>query len=253
MDGEDRLSSPDLNAAGLIDAPPDPKRYDWDGVFGADDAREVPAIVSRWIPEGARILDVGCGSGAMTRLVSRGKKVQIIGVEPDPSRSAAARADGLDVVTGVLDAELLTARGPFDVILFTDVLEHLPNPNDILELAVAGLKPGGVIVASVPNVAHWSIRLRLLFGRFDYADMGLMDATHLRWFTRKSFRMLFEAHGLKVTDASASAGLWLGEYARLPFKLLPRGLRRSLIYALTSLAPSLFGCQHIIRAQKVDR
>ena len=60
----------------------------------------------------------------------------------------------------------MSTRGPFDIIMFADVLEHLPSPDDMLKLAMSGLKPGGIILASVPNVAHWSLRLELLFGRF---------------------------------------------------------------------------------------
>lgn len=240
--------SPDTNASGLVETQLDPARYDWDGVFGPDDVCEVPAIVAGWLPEGARILDVGCASGAMTVLITRGRSGVVLGVEPDAIRSEVARSRGLNVVTGLMDEAFLSEHGPFDVILFTDVLEHMLSPGDILAIAAKGLAPGGRIIASVPNVAHWTVRLRLLFGRFDYAEMGIMDATHLRWFTRKSFRALFERQGFSVVGFSASAGYWLSEYRRLPFRLLPGRLRRPFVQFLVRTFPGLFGCQHIISA-----
>lgn len=244
-------TTPDAAASGLLESAPDPLRYGWRGVFSAADVREAPAIISRWLPEDAKILDVGCGEGAITLLVSGGRTERVLGLEPDPARAAAARAQGLNVVTGFADEAFLAEHGPFDVILFTDVLEHLPAPGEMLTLVMKGLRPGGLIIASVPNVAHWTVRFRLLFGRFNYAEYGIMDATHLRWFTRKSFVGLFEHHGLKVVDVAASAGTWLGEYNRLPFRLLPRGMRRGLIQTLSQWFPGLFGCQHVVKAQLV--
>jgi methionine biosynthesis protein MetW len=241
--------SPDAAASGLLEAAPDPLRYDWEGVFGKEDVREVPAIVARWLPSGASVLDVGCGAGAVTVLVSQGKDTRVLGVEPDPARAEAARAQGLDIVTGFADEAFMAKHGPFDVILFTDVLEHLPAPGDMITLATKGLRPGGFIIASVPNVAHWTVRFRLLLGRFNYTEYGIMDATHLRWFTRKSFVALFEHHGLKVVGLTASAGTWLGEYNRLPFRLLPRRWRRALVQGLSQRLPGLFGCQHVVKAQ----
>jgi 2-polyprenyl-3-methyl-5-hydroxy-6-metoxy-1,4-benzoquinol methylase len=91
-------------------------------------------------------------------------------------RSAIARDRGIEVLCGFLDEGFTARNGPFDVIVFSDALEHLPSPDDMLKLAIRGLKPGGIILASVPNVAHWSMRLDLLFGRFNYAESGLCDA-----------------------------------------------------------------------------
>jgi SAM-dependent methyltransferase len=241
--------SPDRSSLTFLDVEVDPHRYDWQGVFGADDLQEAPAIMSRWVPSDGAILDVGCGGGAISVLIGRGRTGTMLGVEPDAIRAETARARGLDVVTGVLDGRLLAERGPFDAILFTDVLEHLVAPGEILALAATGLRPGGCIIASVPNVAHWTVRFRLLLGRFDYRESGIMDATHLRWFTRKSFVSLFERHGFKIVKLDASSGIWLSEYSRFPFKFLPRGLRRWLINSLSRSFPGLFGAQHIVKAE----
>ena len=243
--------SPDAAAAGFLESAPDPSRYDWVGIVGEADLCEAPGIVARWLPSGVSLLDIGCGSGAITERVNQGKNNRVMGVELDATRAAAARARGLNVITGLADETFFAEHGPFDVILFTDVLEHLPNPSQTLALAIGGLRPGGLIIASVPNVAHWTVRLRLLLGRFNYTEDGIMDATHLRWFTKKTFRVLFERAGLKVIQEAASAGTWMGEYRRLPFRLLPSRPRRKLVEFLSRRLPRLFGCQHIIKAQRL--
>lgn len=225
-------------------------RYDQQDIAGGEDFYEASGIISRWLPASARVLDVGCGTGAITLRVTQGKNNEIVGIEPDPVRAETARGRGIDVVTGFLDEAFLAARGPFDVILFADVLEHLPAPPDIIMLAAKGLRPGGSIIASVPNVAHWTVRFRLLLGRFNYTDYGIMDATHLRWFTRKTFVALFERSEIEhskfeVVELAASAGTWLSEYQRFPFNLLPKKLRFKMIQSLSQKFPGLFACQHI--------
>src|SRR5262245_42234591 len=79
--------------------------------------------------------------------------------------------------------EFLREHGRFDTIVLADVIEHLPDPAEMVSLLKQGLVPDGSIVASVPNVAHWFVRIDLLRGSFNYQEMGIMDATHLRWFT----------------------------------------------------------------------
>ena len=176
----ERDLDPDASARSLVAAPVEALRYDWD--FD-ETPHEVPAIMREWMPEGVRVLDVGCATGALTSVVNRGKGNQVLGVEPDASRARAANAHDIEVVCGVLDDELCRSRGPFDVIVLADVLEHVPAPADLLDLAHEALRPAGLILVSVPNVAHWTVRAKLLLGRFDYAPSGIMDATHLRWFT----------------------------------------------------------------------
>ena len=241
------LTSPDLNAVGL-----GPKvgglRYDWNPTFGPQDVGEVPAIIRDWVPEGARVLDVGCGTGSHTLKFVGGKNCRLLGVEPDSERAAVARSRGLDVLTGRMDEDLLATRGPFDLIIFSDVLEHVPAPASLLEIAKAGLAPGGVIVASVPNVAHWAVRLMLLSGRFDYRPSGIMDATHLRWFTQKTIRGLFEHSGMRVLEISPSAGAWMGAYHVWPFRFLPKTQRIKLVRWLARKLPRLFGYQMVVRA-----
>jgi len=205
------------------------------------------------MPENVRVLDVGCAAGALTLRTTRGKHNDVIGIEPDPTRADVAKSRGLNVICGLLDQDFISANKPFDVIMFSDVLEHVAAPGPLLALASQALAKDGVILASVPNVAHWTVRLNLLFGRFEYASWGIMDATHLRWFTMKSARRLFEAQGFQVTHMSTSAGTWMLEYRNLPLKLVPGPLQRLVVRTLSRVLPTLFGAQIVIRARRVGQ
>ena len=167
------------------------------------------------MPDGARVLDVGCATGYLAaELVRRGCRVT--GVEADPLAAQRARTHCAAVVVG--DVEDPGCRGeladlaPFDVVLCGDVLEHLRDPWSALR-ALAAL--GTRVVLSVPNVAHWTGRRALARGRFPYAEHGLFDRTHLRFFTLASARELAEGAGLAVVaERFASAPVPL--QARIP-------------------------------------
>jgi Methyltransferase domain len=135
------------------------------------------------------------------------------------------------------------------VVLFADVLEHFTDPFEVLRLAQTFLRAGGRVVASVPNVAHWTMRLNLLRGRFDYRSVGIMDATHLRWFTVRSLQRLFIQAGYRILESKASAGLWMEEYRLPPWRWLPPPVLTKLVHWAAQTWPALFGCQHVIRAE----
>jgi len=224
----------------------DPLRYD----AANDHPAEVGGMMHYYMPEGARVLDVGCGTGSVTIVANRGKSNSVVGLEPDPTRCARARSRGFEVFEGTLTAEFADEHGPFDVVVFADVLEHMIDPEEALILAIRALRPGGLILASVPNVAHWSVRLMLLFGKFDYEDVGIMDATHLRWFTAKSFRQLITKAGLEVVTFRQTAGVDLGVNHKATFGLVPPYILRPFIRLLVRLFPRLIGCQHFVVARR---
>lgn len=242
---------PDANATGLLDAAVDPQRYE-SGLETAErpDPIETDGMLRAMMPEGVRVLDVGAGTGSATLAVNRGKNNRLIVVEPDADRASACRARGLETHEGMLDQELAERIGSVDVIVFSDVLEHLPSPAGLLSLSHDMLSEGGLVLASVPNVAHWSIRRDLLLGRFEYQSHGLMDATHLRWFTVKSLTQLFERSGFEVLEFRHSAGAWLPGYKRAPLGWLPYRAKRKVVGAAVRVMPRLFGCQHIVKARK---
>lgn len=147
-----------------------------------------------------RVIDFGCWKGAVSsELKKRG--CYVLGIELDPEAAEVARGICDRVIVADLDTlDLLEAlKGEkFDVGLFGDVIEHLKDPRRILLQMQEALSPGGFVIVSVPNVAHITVRLKLLAGDFDYTDIGILDETHLKYFTRKSITSLLETCGYLV-------------------------------------------------------
>lgn len=154
----------------------------------------------RLVGEGKRVIDFGCATGYFSQLLTK-KGCTVTGVEINPEAAKFAEQYCEQVIVADLDFVSVTAILPkqaFDVAVFGDVLEHLRNPWKVVSEIRQLLKPEGYVVASIPNIAHGAIRLALLQGRFDYMDLGLLDNTHLRFFTRKSVEELFEGAGYFV-------------------------------------------------------
>lgn len=155
-----------------------------------------------FVPPAARhILDVGCGTGGFGRTMRAHKSdIELWGIEPEESAGDAARQVYDHVVTGFFpDDRLGLPPGNFDTVLMLDVLEHMVEPEEALDGARPLLAPGGVVVASIPNVRHFDVWWPLVrHGRWTYTDTGLMDRTHLRWFTRSSIEEMFVGRGWEV-------------------------------------------------------
>jgi len=186
---------------GLFERPA--KSFDFDaraiGWILADVANPLNKIVEI-IPAGASVLDIGAGNGVLARLLaSLDKGVVVDAIEPDPVAGEAAAPFYRSIFTGKLEDYLASSRTDetrYDFIVLADVLEHLANPEVLLRQVKALLLPGGRIVLSTPNVAFASVRLALLNGRFDYVDSGILERTHLRFFTLNTLQRLFAAVGL---------------------------------------------------------
>lgn len=136
-----------------------------------------------------RILDVGTADGYLGAILKSAGHA-VLGVEKDEALAAQARPhyERLDVC----DVEEFDFPYPreFDVVLFADVLEHLRDPGAVLKRSLSVLKPTGEVLISLPNVANFTVRLSLLLGRFDYANRGILDRTHLRFFTLRTAKQL---------------------------------------------------------------
>jgi SAM-dependent methyltransferase len=146
---------------------------------------------------GRRLLDAGAADGFLAEVLTERGWI-VTAVERDPVQAERARGRCHEVIVGDLVEVAPKLPGPFAAIVYGDVLEHLADPAPTLASVDQHLGPGGRVVVSVPNVAHLYVRLSLLAGRFEYADRGILDRTHLRFFTRRSFLALLAEAGLAV-------------------------------------------------------
>lgn len=150
------------------------------------------------------VLDVGCGSGFMSKTLKDRNNI-IWGIDQSEDNLIIARKY-LDK-TIRLDIENKRAELPknfFDIIILADILEHIRNPENILVQFNKFLKRDGVVIISIPNIANWSIRLKLLFGNFDYSDTGILDKTHLHFYTFKTIKRLVKKCGYSIVKVDVN-------------------------------------------------
>jgi 2-polyprenyl-3-methyl-5-hydroxy-6-metoxy-1,4-benzoquinol methylase len=211
-------------------------------------------IARRLVGTNQDVLDVGCGDGWFAEtLVASGNRVVGIDALTTPERGAVfTRYIRADLNDGLRDAVGELKGSAFDDVLLHDVLEHLAVPERLLNDCVPWLKPRGRLIVSVPNIANIVIRLRLLLGRFDYEDRGILDRTHLRFFTRRTARRFLTDHGWEIEREMASV-VPLERVLNLPPENpIMRGLN-ALLAGITRLWPGLFGYQIMFIARRKDR
>jgi 2-polyprenyl-3-methyl-5-hydroxy-6-metoxy-1,4-benzoquinol methylase len=222
----------------------------WSTAYAWKDAPDASHRVAlRMIPGGlpGRVLDLGCGSGLVAAEL-RKQGHFVVGVDAAPEPETAKRVDRL--VTADLDAGLpaeALQEAPFDIVLAADVLEHLRAPDRLLRELHDVCTPETILVASVPNIGHWYPRLRIGLGRFDYDRRGILDATHMRFFTWRSFVGLAYRAGWRVERR---------RFTGLPLEILEReggpGMRpsvgnvvRLVDRAARTVWPSLLAYQYV--------
>ena len=208
------------------------------------------SIILDWLADGQgrRLLDVGAADGLLARhLTGRGWKVT--GIEADPALAAAGAAHCERMCVADLNRAVPALEGLFDVIVCGDVLEHLADPPQVLRALVRALAPAGDVVVSVPNVAHLWMRLSLLAGRFDYAERGILDRSHLRFFTRRTLDALLAAADLHVVRRAVTP-------VPLHQVVPPRwhGGALSAVHVLSAAAaralPRVLGYQFVVQARR---
>jgi 2-polyprenyl-3-methyl-5-hydroxy-6-metoxy-1,4-benzoquinol methylase len=198
----------------------------------------------RWVGSHQRVLDVGCGEGFQAAdIAGAGNEVSGIDMVEKPKRLDAMRqyvradlSEGLGAVIPQLEAKR------FDKVLLMDIIEHLPQPERILKQCRSLLTDKGQVILSLPNVANITVRLSLLLGRFEYTERGILDRTHLRFFTRKTARRMIREAGFEIVRETMTVmpvELALGISAHNPLmKLANLALR-----VATKLMPGLLGYQ----------
>ena len=185
----------------------------------------------------ARILEVGCGSGSTgAAALAEGKCGEFYGVELCERAAEEAAKRLTNVIAGDVEKiELPWPQASFDALILSEVLEHLIDPWSVLKRLRPLMKPGSVVLASSPNVSHYCIVKMLLHDRWDLEDRGVMDRTHLRWFTMNTYREMFESAGFRLEHVGS---LW------------PLGPRQRIVNALTfGKFRHLFALQISLRAR----
>jgi len=150
-------------------------------------------------PPGTRVLDIGTASGTLGRLC-QGKQFEIFGIEPQPIWAKHAADYYREILVTDLEHAPDEFIKDFRVVIGADVLEHMPDPDNALHRLVKLQPTGSDFIISVPNIANLWVRLNLLFGKFNYTERGILDRTHLRFFTRLTFINLLQESGLRIQN-----------------------------------------------------
>jgi 2-polyprenyl-3-methyl-5-hydroxy-6-metoxy-1,4-benzoquinol methylase len=196
------------------------------------------------------VLDVGCAVGYIGEFLQRRTpRPWLAGIEIDPGAAEKARPHYDQVIVGSIEDPTVwnQLRRRVDAMIFGDVLEHTTDPVIVLGMARPKLADDGMIAVSIPNIGHLKVRLRLLLGKFDYEDWGIMDRTHLRFFTLKTAQEMLRQAGFAVVHVEGVHGYPLHEELKGATRLWARS-KRGLKAWLTRLRPTVFAPQFILVA-----
>ena len=203
--------------------------------------------------ESGRLLDVGCGAGDNARWIKKKySQLSVVGITHSHEESIIAR-EIMDECL-VMDIEtnpraIAESDNTFDVLLFSHVLEHLRNPDQVVADFLPMLKSGGQLLIAVPNVLSWRMRLQFIFGDFQYQCAGVLDDTHLRFFTFITARKYLLSKSVSLVDvreiADGGAPLWI--FRR---KIFTKDFSKKIDLWCCKHWPNLFGSQILISAKK---
>jgi len=187
-----------------------------------------------------RVLDVGCGPGHLATHLTRHLGCSVVGVEQNRELAAMARRGCESVHERNLELEGLRGiPGPYSAVFFGDVIEHVRNAQQLLEQAATLLEPNGRVIVSTPNFVHIKNRVRVLLGSFEYRDAGLLDRTHVHFYTRKTLLDLLVTAGYAVDRIEYTTGvLDLSSFAHRALHVCAR------------IHPNLFAYQFIVAASR---
>ena len=208
------------------------------------------AVFLESLPIQSKVLDVGTATGMLARRSGENTTLRFFGIETNPEWAAIASPFYEKLWVRSFDDISDEALGGYGAVVLGDVLEHVPVPEIVLNKLSGLQSPGSLFIISVPNVANLWVRFLLLFGRFDYAERGILDRTHLRFFTRKTLIELVKSAGLNIISIQATP---IPLELVAPFFVTPLGRLFHAVFAwLTSLFPTLLGYQFIVEAKKYE-
>ncbi|MFA5810310.1 MAG: class I SAM-dependent methyltransferase [Thermoleophilia bacterium] len=161
------------------------------------------ALIARQVGEGSEVLELGVATGYFSRFLTERLGCKVDGVEIDPIMAEEARPQCRSLVVADLNEARLAdhfPRASYDLLICADVLEHLADPRDILRQAEEMLRPGGMVIMSIPNVAYIGLVLGLLEGEFEYRGEGILDRTHRHFFSRRKLLELLKSSGYEAVQ-----------------------------------------------------
>ncbi len=203
--------------------------------------------IARRIPSDSTVLDVGCAVGALGRYLSQANRCVVDGIEANVDAAETARPYYREIFTLDLESDdikdALTGRR-YDVIVCADVLEHLRDPGELLKTLSPLLASDGQLLISIPNVGHVGVVMELLDGDFRYREEGILDATHLRFFTRRSLLRMLDEHGLhaEIVDTTVT------DLAHSEFGDRDRQALADYLFAGSPIDDDFFSYQFIVSA-----
>jgi 2-polyprenyl-3-methyl-5-hydroxy-6-metoxy-1,4-benzoquinol methylase len=179
-------------------------KYQYQGKF---DPKKLPydsidRLSTILVPTKSKLLELGAATGFMSQYFTEKLKCEVYAVELDPEAAKLAEAHTKEVYVGDLDHNkiwrVIKKTSPFDVVFASAIIEHLKEPAQVLAHIHEVLKPNGVLIMTTPNIAHWRMRFNLLRGKWQYEDYGVLDRTHLKFFTYYTFQELLTKAGFHV-------------------------------------------------------
>lgn len=179
-----------------------------------------------YISEGDEVLDVGCSSGNFGEVLIQLKNCTVTGIDLDKKDITEAKKKLNKAIVGdINDISLIAKLGKYDIIIFADVLEHLTDPRQTLENVKQLLKPNGQVLFSIPHMGHMSVRLGLMTGKFNYADRGLLDRTHLHFYDKDEVEAIFNDADYRIKEVRPVISRYTSDMINQ--KLRDMGLRSS--------------------------
>lgn len=194
--------------------------------------------IVNFIQNKSKVLDIGCAEGYLSKEISS-NGCEVVGIELDEKAALKSRKYCKEVIIGNIESISLDDKylNYFDYIILADVLEHLKNPLLILSRFKKYLKDDGYLIISVPNIANWRVRFKLLRGNFDYEEMGILDKEHIRFFTEKTAKKLVTDAGFEICEFN----LTVGDLDSLA----------NLFHSFGLIWPSLLAYQFLIVSKKI--
>ena len=166
-----------------------------------------PELLARIPSDARRVLDVGCGAGALGQKLKERQHVEVVGLELDPGAAAVAQSRIDFVLVGDIESADLSSLGePFDCVVCGDILEHLLDPLAFLQRVRELLSPQGILVTSIPNIRHHTVIRGLVAGNWTYESAGLLDQDHVQFFTRREMEKLLYRAGFNLEEVGINLG-----------------------------------------------